>query len=163
MTGELRIRPAREDEADRVAELLVEAYAEYAAQMSPDAWASFAQIIGNVRGRMAEAEILVAERGGRLVGSVTVFSRGRGAREDTLGVRMLGVRPSERGTGVGRVLMEYVVDRARSAGLARVVLATSQEMETARDLYERMGFEREPALDHEPAPGVRFEGYALKL
>ncbi len=163
MTGELRIRPAREDEADGVAELLVEAYAEYAARMSPDAWASFAQIIGNVRGRMTEAEIVVAERDGRHVGSVTVFSRGRGVRERTLGVRMLAVPPSERGTGVGRDLMEYVVDRARSAGLERVVLTTSQEMETARDLYERMGFERDPALDHEPAPGVRFEGYALKL
>ena len=163
VAGELRIRPAREDETDRVAELLVEAYAEYAARMSPDAWASFAQIIGNVRGRMTEAEILVAERDGRPVGSVTVFSQGRGVREQTLGVRMLGVPPSERGTGVGRALMEYVIERARSAGLERVVLTTSQEMETARDLYERMGFRREPALDHEPAPGVRFEGYALNL
>jgi hypothetical protein len=36
-------------------------------------------------------------------------------------------------------------------------------MEFARDLYDKLGFVREPALDHEPAPGVRYEGYAYKL
>jgi len=43
------------------------------------------------------------------------------------------------------------------------VLTTTQEMGTARDLTESVGFVRETALDHEPAPGVRAEGYALDL
>lgn len=157
------IRPAQDDEFDEVAELLVDAYAEYAARMSPDAWSSFAQDIGNVRGRMIEADVLVAERHDRLVGSVTLFTRHRGVQSGTVGVRLLAVRPESRGTGVGRALMEYAIQWARSEGQRRVVLTATQDMESARDLYEKLGFLREPSLDHEAAPGVHFEGYALEL
>jgi ribosomal protein S18 acetylase RimI-like enzyme len=59
--------------------------------------------------------------------------------------------------------MEECIERARRDGLDRVVLTAVPEMESARDLYEKLGFVREPALDHEPAPGVRAEGFALKL
>lgn len=160
---DLSIREARDDELDSVASLLVDAYAEYAARMSPDAWASFAQEIGNVRGRTLEADVIVAERQGRLVGSVTLFSHHRGVASGTVGVRLLAVPPGERGTGVGRALMDYAIERARNEGQERVVLTVSQEMESARDLYEKLGFVREPSLDHEPAPGLRLEGYALEL
>lgn len=163
MNADVSIRLARDDELDAVAALLVDAYAEYAARMSPDAWASFAQDIGNVRGRMIEADVVVAERDGLLVGSVTLFTRHRGVQSGTVGVRLLAVHPDARGTGVGRVLMEYAIEHARREHQNRVVLSTTQEMESARDLYEKLGFHREPALDHEPAPGVRFEGYALDL
>lgn len=163
MHADVTIRPARDDELDRVATLLVDAYAEYAARMSPDAWASFAQDIGNVRGRMMEAEVVVADRDGRLVGSVTLFTRHRGVRGGTVGVRLLAVHPDARGTGVGRALMEYAIAHAREEQQQRVVLSTAQEMESARDLYEKLGFHREPDLDHEPAPGVRLQGYALDL
>lgn len=163
MDPDLIIRPARDDELDRVAALLVDAYAEYAARMSPDAWASFAQDIGNVRGRMIEAEVVVAERAGRMVGSVTLFTGHRGVRGGTVGVRLLAVHPGARGTGVGRALMEYAIERARTEKQHRVVLSTAPEMESARDLYEKLGFSRQPALDHEPAPGVRLLGYALEL
>lgn len=163
MYEDVAIRPARDHELDEVAALLVDAYAEYAARMSPDAWASFAQDIGNVRGRAIEADVIVAERRGRLVGSVTLFTHHRGVRSGTVGVRLLAVHPEARGTGVGRALMEYAVDHARAEGQERVVLSTIQDMENARDLYGKMGFVREPALDTEPAPGVRYEGYALDL
>lgn len=161
--GELTIREARDDELDTVASLLVDAYAEYAARMSPDAWAAFAQQIGNVRGWKLEADVIVAERRGRLVGSVSLFRPPRGVPEETVGVRLLAVPPSERGTGVGREIMEYAIKRARQEGQRRVVLTVSQEMESARDLYEKLGFVREPSLDHEPAPGLHLEGYALDL
>jgi GNAT superfamily N-acetyltransferase len=163
MSGDIQIRQARDDELDLVASLAVDAYAEYARHMAPDAWSAFAQNIANVRGRSNEAEILVAERDGELVGTVTLFTDWRGAQPDSYGVRLLAVPPEQRGTGVGRALMEHCIERARTQGRDRVVLTTTQEMETARDLYERLGFVRDPALDHEPAPGVRAEGYALKL
>jgi GNAT superfamily N-acetyltransferase len=163
MTGDILIRQAREDELDTVAALAVEAYAEYARHMPPDAWSAFAQNIANVRGRSNEATILVAERDGELVGTVTLFTDWRGAQPDSYGVRLLAVPPEQRGTGVGRALMQDVIERARAEGKDRVVLTTTQEMESARDLYERLGFVRDAALDHEPAPGVRAEGHALKL
>ncbi len=163
METELEIRHAREDELDIVASLAVDAYAEYAERMSPDAWSSFAQNIANVRGRLTDAEVLVAVRDGAIVGTVTLFTDWRGAQQDTYGVRLLAVPPQHRGTGVGRALMDHCIERAKADGRDRVILTTTQEMESARDLYEKLGFVRDRSLDHETAPGVRSEGYVLKL
>lgn len=157
------IRPARDDELNIIASLTVDAYAEYAAAMSPDAWSVFAHDIANVRARVGEGQLLVAERDGWLVGSVTLFRNWRGAQEDSAGVRLLAVPPEHRGSGIGRALMEHCIVIARGDGKRRVVLTVTQEMEIARDLTERMGFVRTPDLDHEPAPGVRLQGYALEL
>ncbi len=161
--SDVTIRQARDDELDDVASLIVDAYAEYAARMSPDAWSSYANEIANVRGRMADAELLVAERDGALVGSATVFAGWRGAQPGTCGIRLLAVLPAERGSGVGRALLEACIARARETGKRRVVLTTTSEMSAVRDLTESAGFVREPSLDHEPAPGVRNEGYALDI
>lgn len=160
---DLSIRDARDDEFDIVASLIVDAYAEYAASMSPDAWSMFAQDIANVRGRLSDARLLVAERSGHIVGSVTLFPDWRGAQAGSYGVRLLAVPPQYRGQGVGRALVEAVIEQGRRDGVARVVMSVAPEMEAVRELCDEFGFRRERALDHEPAPGVRHEGYALSL
>lgn len=157
------IRDAEEGELDVVASLTVDAYAEYAVAMSPDSWSAFAQDIANVRGRLTDARVLVAERDGRIVGAVTLFEHWRGAQEGAAGMRLLAVPPEERGSGVGTALLSWCTEHARSLGKERVVLTVTQEMTVVRELTERMGFEREPDLDHELAPGVRVQGYQLRL
>lgn len=161
--SDLEIRHAREDELDIVASLSVDAYAEFAAGMSPDAWSQFAQQIANSRAQLVDGEILVAVRGGCIVGAVTLFTHWRGAQSDSYGVRMLSVPPAERGTGVGKALMRHCIERARHDGRSRVVLTVIPEMEHARDFHEKLGFTRETSLDHVPAPGIRAMGYALRL
>jgi GNAT superfamily N-acetyltransferase len=161
--GDVHIRLATDDELDIVASLIVDAYAEYAAAMSPDAWSMYAQDIANVHGRRTDAELVVAERDGRLVGALTMYTRWRGAQADSVAVRMLAVPPKERGSGVGKALMTWCADWARRNGKSRLVLTATQEMAVMRELTERMGFSRAPELDHEPAPGVRVEGYALSV
>lgn len=163
MSDDLKIREARDDELDIVASLVVDAYSEFAARMAPDAWSSFAQDIANVRGRSLDAQVLVAERDGRIVGTVTRYPDWNGAQQDASAVRVLAVPPDERGTGVGRALMEQCIEWARDEGKERLVLAVTPEMEDARDLYDKLGFERDPALDHVPAPGVKANGYSLRL
>jgi GNAT superfamily N-acetyltransferase len=159
----LVIREADGGELDIVASLVVDAYGEFAARMAPDAWSSFAQDIANVRGRTIDAQLLVAERDGRIVGSVTRYPNWRGAQRDASAIRLLAVPPAERGTGVGRALIERCIELARKEGKERLVVTVAPEMEDARDLYDKLGFERAPDLDHEPAPGVRSTGYALSL
>jgi predicted N-acetyltransferase YhbS len=157
------IRHATDSELDIVASLIVDAYAEFAATMAPDAWSMFAQDIANVYGRLSDSEIIVAARDDKIVGTVTLFRDWRGAQEGTLALRLLAVPPGERGSGVGSALMEWAVGEARKAGKERVVLTTMQAMDIMRDIVARMGFERARELDHEPAPGVRVEGYSLTL
>ncbi|WP_165492001.1 GNAT family N-acetyltransferase [Egibacter rhizosphaerae] len=161
--SDLVIRHPDVDELEIVASLTVDAYAEYAAHMSPDAWSAFAHDIANVAGRMSDGEVLVAERAGDLVGSLTRYPNWRGAQEGSSSLRMLAVPPHERGQGVGRALMLRAIELSRAEGKDRVVMTVPPEMTTARDLVTSLGFERESSLDHTPAPGVHAQGYELRL
>src|SRR3712207_5045333 len=105
VTEKLAIRPARDGELGVVSSGIVDAFAEYAARLSPDAWSPFAQDIANVRARLGDGQLIVAERDGEIVGSVTLFRRWRGAQADAAGVRLLAVPPGHRGVGIGRALM----------------------------------------------------------
>src|ERR1700754_2823733 len=52
----------------------------------------------------------------------------------------LFVSPEARRLGVGRALVRMVVDLARSAGAARVILSTDESNTSAQTLYESEGF-----------------------
>jgi ribosomal protein S18 acetylase RimI-like enzyme len=52
----------------------------------------------------------------------------------------LYVIPDRRGKGLGRALMEAVMDAARSHGADHMDLGTSEDDTAARGLYESLGF-----------------------
>ena len=55
-------------------------------------------------------------------------------------MKRLFVRPAFRGKGIGRLLVEAVMDCARLSSYNHILLDTLTEMETARALYEELGF-----------------------
>jgi len=114
-------------------------------------------------------EQIVAERDGVLVGAVLLYPAG-GVIVTSGGtplrwpeVRLLAVSPDARGAGVGQALMDECVRRARRAGANALTLHTTDMMDVAMRLYERMGFARAPELDFRPAPQVTVKGYRLEL
>jgi putative acetyltransferase len=56
--------------------------------------------------------------------------------------KRLFVRPKFRGTGLGRTLLERLLDEARHAGYRELIGDTLPVMDRALVLYDRMGFER---------------------
>jgi GNAT superfamily N-acetyltransferase len=50
------------------------------------------------------------------------------------------VRPEYRGRGIGRMLLGYVIERARAEGALRVMLLTDGDNERAQALYRKLGF-----------------------
>jgi ribosomal protein S18 acetylase RimI-like enzyme len=76
--------------------------------------------------------------------------------------RLLAVDPAARGRGIGHALFQACLDRARAAGKRRMALHTTEWMATARAMYERAGFQREPEGDVR-LPGVTIIAYAADL
>lgn len=164
----LEIRNARPNELDAVADVIRDAYAEYERLYPPESWQGYFRIVSDVHGLHPEAELLVAEEDGRIVGTVTFFADGALSRQGEwpagwAGIARLGVSPECRGAGIGRALVEECIRRTRELGLETVGLHTTEWMATARAMYERMGFIHTPDFDFHPRPGVIAMGYRLDL
>lgn len=68
--------------------------------------------------------------------------------------KRLYVRPAYRGQGTGRVLLGWVVDRARQLGYVELVADTMPQMASALAMYDRAGFERTGPYSADPTPGA---------
>jgi DNA-binding MarR family transcriptional regulator/N-acetylglutamate synthase-like GNAT family acetyltransferase len=87
----------------------------------------------------------IAELNGERVGCVFVVERER----DVAQLRCLLVEPKARGHGVGRKLVEACLSFARDAGYARIMLWTNKGLDSARKIYESVGFELVEEQPHE--------------
>lgn len=160
---ELDIRPPRRDELTAAGAVTVAAY-----QAQGMAVAGYLSELADTDRRDREADLLVAVDGdGTVLGTVTFCPAGSSwreiAREDEAEFRMLAVDPAVQGRGVGRALVSACLDRARELGLRGLVLSTPAQNSRAHDLYERMGFVRDPLRDWTPVPGVDLVAYTLHL
>lgn len=147
-----RVRPAEWEEAGEVTAL---AYAEFGPSTSSNdevrdrgAWEAYFGSLRDVKGRDAVAPVFVAidPDEGRVLGSLTLETDVRVNPDsspldpDEAHIRMLGVHPDARRRGVGKALMDHALAASQAAGKSRVTLHSTMPMETARGMYERMGF-----------------------
>ena len=95
---------------------------------------------------------LVADDGDDLVGCVAL----RAFSAESCEMKRLYVDPRARGSGLGRQLVESVLERARSLGYEKMLLDTLPSMQTAQALYHRIGFVETRPYRHNPVPGVTF-------
>jgi ribosomal protein S18 acetylase RimI-like enzyme len=71
-------------------------------------------------------------------------------------MKRLYVRPGFRRAGIGRQLVEVILDCARLAAYDCVLLDTLDDMESARALYQDLGFEEIPPYYHNPIEGAHY-------
>ena len=76
--------------------------------------------------------------------------------ERTCEMKRLYVRPTARGSGLGRRLAEAVIAAGRERGYERMLLDTLPTMAAAQRLYESLGFRETAAYRHNPVPGAAF-------
>ena len=166
----VRVRDAGPSEGGAIEAVTVSAYQQYAAVV-PALWERYRENIVATLAAAPPGSRIVAEADGRIVGAVLLYPAGTvldapGAGSTALTepmVRLLAVAPSARGAGIGALLMDECARRAKAAGAPALALHTTDMMQAAMRLYGRLGFERAPALDFEPAPGVVAKGFRLDL
>jgi ribosomal protein S18 acetylase RimI-like enzyme len=71
-------------------------------------------------------------------------------------MKRLFVRPPFRGMRLGRMLAEGILDLARLADYDCILLDTLNDMESARALYEELGFEEIPPYYFNPIAGAHY-------
>jgi GNAT superfamily N-acetyltransferase len=87
-------------------------------------------------------EVLVAEQEGEVVGvcQLIVFRHLQARGGLCAEVESVHVHPDRRGHGIGSVLTQAAVDRARALGCYRIQLTSNEVRRGAHRFYERLGF-----------------------
>jgi ribosomal protein S18 acetylase RimI-like enzyme len=88
--------------------------------------------------------IFLAYVGERAIGMALCF-RGFSsfAAKPLINVHDLSVLPDQRGQGVGKQLLQGVIDHAAEIGCCKVTLETQEHNHKAQRLYRSLGFERQ--------------------
>ena len=165
---DLKIIPARSgDDMQVVAQL----FTSYADALGVDlTFQNFAAELAGLPGKYAppHGELLLAygKDGTTAVGCVALQSLAPAPGDGKDGassrtakcceMKRLYVAPAARGTGLGRLLVESIVEQARALGYDEMRLDTLEYMARARELYRRLGFVEIVAYYSTPLAGTKF-------
>jgi ribosomal protein S18 acetylase RimI-like enzyme len=167
------VRDARPDEFGALGRLLVGVYSSLDGFPTPTQQPHYYDLLANIGHftRKPGARVLVAvTREGELRGGVVYFGDmtqyGSGgiatSVKDASGIRLLGVSQQYRSSGAGTALTSACLQMAAQNGHSQVILHTTQAMQIAWRLYEKLGFVRSDELDFSQQ-GLAVFGFRLKL
>jgi putative acetyltransferase len=128
----VEVHELRPDEQDAVRLLILSGLAEHWGTVDP----ALNRDLDDLASTYADGRVVVARDGGDVVGTGTVIPRDGGIAE----IVRMSVAPRYRRTGLGRRLVEELVETARGWRAEQVVLETSAHWTEVVDFYECCGF-----------------------
>lgn len=134
-------------------------FREYADSLGLDlAFQNFDDELAQLPGDYAapRGALLLAYVDGALAGCCALRPLDNADIPNAAEMKRLYVRRAFRGFGLGRQLTEAILDAARQAGYASVLLDTLDDMEAARNLYADLGFQSIEPYYHNPIPGAHY-------
>jgi GNAT superfamily N-acetyltransferase len=89
----------------------------------------------------SRARIYVARQGGKAIAMAALhFTTSTAEGGKVAGLEDCVVHPEHRREGIGKALLEYVIEQARAEGALRVMLLTDGDNTSAQALYRKLGF-----------------------
>ena len=134
-------------------------FIEYAESLTVDlGWQDFDAELTTLPGVYAppRGALVLATVDGELAGCCAMRPMDSTDYANACEMKRLYVRDAFRGLGLGRQLAEHIMDAARLAGYSAILLDTLDDMQTARALYQDLGFAEIPPYYYNPIPGAHY-------
>jgi ribosomal protein S18 acetylase RimI-like enzyme len=152
------IRDYEDADAPALNRVALAAFTEFKDQYSD--WPAMAASVSRMSELASTGEIVLAEIDGHVAGAVAYVPAGKPKAnyfdQSWPIIRMLVVDPASRGRGLGRLLTEECIRRARRDQGSLIALHTTPIMAVALPMYLRMGFKMLRA-----APRIHGVPYAI--
>jgi GNAT superfamily N-acetyltransferase len=152
------VRNAKPLEFSEIGKLMVHVYSQLEGFPKELEQPNYYKMLANV-GELTnkpETELLVAvSNEGKIAGAVVYFgdmqyygSGGTATQEkNSSGFRLLAVDPTTRGGGIGKILTQACIQKAKDSKRVQLIIHTTNAMQTAWKMYEKIGFKRSVDLD----------------
>lgn len=155
---EFIVRNAEPIEFEEVGKLMVKVYSQLEGFPKETEQPEYYRMLVNIGDltKKPQTELLVAVSSkGQIAGGVVYFndmqyygSGGTATKEkNASGFRLLAVDPSARGEGIGKLLTNKCISKARDQKNSQVIIHTTKAMQIAWKMYENLGFKRSENLD----------------
>lgn len=152
------VRNAKPQEFEEIGKLMVQVYSHLEGFPKESDQPNYYKMLANV-GELTKkpaTELLVAvSPENNIAGAVVYFSDmqyyGSGGiatkEQNSSGFRLLAVSDTARGQGIGKLLTNECIRRAKDKELSQMIIHTTMAMQTAWKMYEKIGFKRSEDLD----------------
>jgi len=152
------VRNAEPGEFQEIGKLLVRVYSQLEGFPKEAEQPEYYKMMVNVGASLDKpgTELLVAvSPDDKIAGCVVYFSDmkyyGSGGtatmEQNAAGFRLLAVDPSAQGQGIGKLLTNECIRKAKDRKLDQMIIHTTMAMLTAWKMYEKLGFKRSEDLD----------------
>ncbi|TDW48912.1 acetyltransferase (GNAT) family protein [Flavobacterium sp. 270] len=157
-TSTFFIRNAHSSEFEEIGKLLIGVYSQLDGFPKENEQPNYYKMLANIGDftNHPETELLVAvDHENTIAGAVVYFNNmkyyGSGGtatqEQNAAGFRLLGVDANFRGKGIGKLLIEECINKAKENNLNQIIIHSTLSMKTAWKMYEDLGFKRSEDLD----------------
>lgn len=164
----MTIRAGNIDDLEQLRELALRSWAQFQDELTVENWQKLFNILNDKETYielLGNSECIVCEAANKdIIGMAFLVPSGNATeiyKAEWCIIRFLSVDPTYSGLGIGRQLTEKCIELAKSNSEQTIALHTSEMMNTARHIYERLGFTILREID--PRFGKKYWLYTLDL
>ena len=163
----LKFREGHIEDKQQLRTIALLSYREFESALTPENWNIFFKNLDSEESYiniLKIAKCFVCEVDTKIVGVAYFVPSGNPTpifQSNWSYIRMVGVHPDYRGNKIGHQLTQHCIEFAKQSNEKIIALHTSEFMDTARYIYEKLGFQRIKEI--EPIFGKKYWLYRMNL